>query len=178
MWQDPAGQSADWPRASPLSGRTAYLVNQSSENAAAGARNRMSQRDGAAIGIQPLAIEMQIAVAGQHLRGKGFVQFDRVVIFHLRARALAQAAHCGHRADAHHARIDRRNRSVHDPRDRFQIQLANFFLAREHHRRRAVRDAARIPRAHAAALAEHWRQLRERLERHVPRARAHLFRAA
>ncbi len=97
--------------ASPLSRRPPHLVNQSRKDAAAGARNRMPQRDRAAIGIQPLAIEVQIAVAGQHLRGKSFVQLDRVVIFHFRAGAFAQIAHRGHGTDAHHARIHRRNRS-------------------------------------------------------------------
>ena len=89
MWQVPAVQSAHWPPGhwTPSSWSSEFVDQRGQDSAPVHAIG-MPQRDRAAIGIQPLAIEMQVAVARQHLRGKRFVQFHRVVIFHLRSCAL------------------------------------------------------------------------------------------
>ena len=38
----------------------------------------MAQRNRAAVDVQLLGIELQVAIAGDYLRGKCFVQFDQI----------------------------------------------------------------------------------------------------
>ena len=108
MWQDPGASSRAGLSASSIPScnqRSPEFINERCENSAAHARDGMPERDGAAVGIQPFAIKMQVAVAREHLRRKRFVQFDRVVVFHFRTGAFRQIAHGRHRTNPHHARI-------------------------------------------------------------------------
>src|SRR3712207_4832646 len=53
-----------------------HLVQQRDRDARARAADRMPERDGAAVDVEAVAVEMQLAVAGDHLRRECFVEFD------------------------------------------------------------------------------------------------------
>src|SRR5579872_1958594 len=65
----------------------AHFVKQRVHDACASAGDGMTESDCAAIGIQALARKMQIAIAGENLRGEGFVQFDGRVVVEIRSGA-------------------------------------------------------------------------------------------
>ncbi len=77
-------------------------------DARARAADGMTERDRAAIHVQRIAVEMQLAVAGEHLRGECLVQFDQIEVCQLEAALLLHLAERGHGANAHDARIDPR----------------------------------------------------------------------
>src|SRR5690348_456182 len=52
----------------------AHFVQQGDGDASAGAADGVTEGDGAAIYIQTAAVEVQFAVAGQNLGGKGFIE--------------------------------------------------------------------------------------------------------
>ena len=56
----------------------AQRVNQRRGDARAGAADRMPEGDRAAVNVELRAIEAQVALARQHLRGERFVQLDEV----------------------------------------------------------------------------------------------------
>jgi len=51
----------------------AKLVDESCEDARAGARDGMAERYRAAIGVEPLTVEVQIALAREQLRRESLV---------------------------------------------------------------------------------------------------------
>src|SRR5208283_1324549 len=53
-----------------------HLVQQGDCNSCSGAADWMAERNGAAIDVRFLRIEMQLPVAGQNLCGEGFVDLD------------------------------------------------------------------------------------------------------
>src|SRR6266516_4189647 len=55
-----------------------HLVKQRDRNTRSAAADGMSQRNSAAIDVELAVIEMKLAIAGQHLRGKGFVKLDHI----------------------------------------------------------------------------------------------------
>ena len=50
-----------------------------------GAADGMAERDGAAVDVESLAIKMQLAIAGQHLRRKGFIEFNQIEVAEVEA---------------------------------------------------------------------------------------------
>ena len=127
----------------------------------------MAESNRAAIRVQARAVEAEFAIARQHLRRKRFVQLHRVVIRRLPAGALFELAHRRHRGDAHYARVHRRDGGVHDARQRSESQFAQFLLAHQHQRRRAVGDAAGVAGGDAAGLGKHRRQLGHGFQRYL-----------
>ena len=55
--------------------------------------------------------------------------------------AVEQLAHGGHRADAHHARVDAGDRAAGEGAERLDAELARSLLAGDHERGGAVVDA-------------------------------------
>src|SRR5690348_8782532 len=51
------------------------LVQESDSDACAGATDRMAKCNGASVHIQAVAVEMEFAVASDHLGGEGFIEF-------------------------------------------------------------------------------------------------------
>ena len=66
--------------AMPRFGSPQHFVQQRHRDARPGAADGMAERDGAAVDVEALAIEMEFAIAGQHLGGKGFVELDEIEI--------------------------------------------------------------------------------------------------
>ena len=71
------------------------------------------------------------------------------------AGAFQQLADGRHRPDAHHARIDARNRTADEPAERFDAQSCSPLFARDHECGGAVVDAARVAGGDRAAFAEY-----------------------
>ena len=125
----------------------------------------MPQRNGAAVHIQLLAIHVQLAVAGYHLRRKSFVQLDNIKLLQLCAMPLFQQAHCRHRTNAHGSWIHPRLGPSHDSRQRLKIVFFREVLTGQHHRRGAVSDAGRIPRGDGSCFGEYRLELGHLLQR-------------
>ena len=62
-----------------------HLVQQRHRDPRSGAADGMAERDGTAIDVELVAVEMQFAVAGQNLRGEGFIQLDQFEVGELQA---------------------------------------------------------------------------------------------
>ena len=85
----------------PLGFAAAAFEQQVAHQARAGHAKRVADRDGAAVDIEPLAGNAQLALAIQRLRGKGLVHLPQVDVLHCEAVARQQLGHGKHRADAH-----------------------------------------------------------------------------
>ena len=77
--------------------------------------------------------------------------------------ALEELPHRGHRADPHHPRVDSGNRATDERAERLDAERLGAFLARDHERRGAVVDPARVPGSDRSALAEDGLQRRHLL---------------
>ena len=110
----------------------AHLPHQRGQQARAGAAERVAERDRAAVHVQPLAVDAQLAHAREHLGGEGLVQLHEVDVRDVEPGAFERAAGGGHRADAHVARVDAgraaRRRSAPAARGRARCAL----LGRQH----------------------------------------------
>src|SRR6185295_160877 len=56
-----------------------HLVEQGRDDACAGRADGMTERDRAAVHVQPLPIEAEVPVAREHLRRERLVQLDEIV---------------------------------------------------------------------------------------------------
>ena len=84
--------------------------------------------------VQLLAIEMQIALAGNHLRRKCLVQLDEIDVLERHADIAKQLLRRGDRADAHDFRIDAGLGVADDPGHRLQRVLLYSGFRRDEHR--------------------------------------------
>src|SRR5882724_12059893 len=64
------------------------LVEDGDGQLRARATERMAERDGAAVDVDPLARQRAFAQHGERLTGEGFVEFDQVEVFELESRLL------------------------------------------------------------------------------------------
>ena len=118
-----------------------HLVYERHGYACAGAADGMTERNRSAVYVEFFAIEMQLAIASQHLRGEGFVQLGQIEIVCRQPRFLVQLLHRGYRTKAHSPRINPGCSSRHNPRQRLQVVLFHKPLAGQDHRGGAVRNA-------------------------------------
>lgn len=106
------GKSHSHPAAYAESGDAAldaalsHLVQERNGNARSCAADGMSERNRTTIYVQSIAVEVEFTIAGQHLRGEGFVQFHQSEIRKLESMLLFQLAQRRDWADAHDAGID------------------------------------------------------------------------
>ena len=66
----------------------------------------MAERDRAAVDVQPLGIDRQLAQAREHLRGERLVQLDEIDLVERQAGQLQHLPDRRHRADAEALRLD------------------------------------------------------------------------
>src|SRR5690349_22908419 len=59
-----------------------HFVNERGGDANPGTADRMAQRDRAAVDVQTIGGKLQLAIAGDHLRGECFVQLDQIDLVH------------------------------------------------------------------------------------------------
>src|SRR4051812_31873201 len=84
----------------PAPGTLQNLRRLGSDACARGAE-RMTQRNGAAIDVDPRLVEAEFAHAGKRLGREGLVEFDDVNLVDGQPCALERLAACRHRTDAH-----------------------------------------------------------------------------
>ena len=127
----------------------------------------MAERDASAEEVQPVPVELQLAFAGDHLRGERLVDLDQVDVGEGQARLLEDLLRRGHRADPHDLG---RNPGPAHPRDAGEGLPAFRLgprLGHEDHRGGSVGDARRVPRSDGSTLAEHGGEGREPFRRGV-----------
>src|SRR2546430_15955371 len=66
----------------------AELVGGREHDPGAGHADGVAERDGAALGVQLVVVELELAVAGQDLGGERFVQLDDVEVLQRESRLL------------------------------------------------------------------------------------------
>src|SRR5258708_38775462 len=57
-----------------------HFVEQRHRDAGPGAADGMAERNSATVDVESFAIEMQLAIACQHLGGEGFIQFNQIEV--------------------------------------------------------------------------------------------------
>ncbi len=67
-----------------------HFVEERRREARAGAAERVAERDGAAVDVQAIGIDVEFAEAGQDLHGEGLVQFDEIDVLERQAEAGQQ----------------------------------------------------------------------------------------
>ena len=122
--------------------RSPHLVGQRQHDAGAAHPDRMAQRDPAAVDVQPVSVELQLALAGDHLRGERLVDLDQVDIGEREPGRLEHLLRGRDRPDAHDLGRHARPRHPDDAGQRLASLGAGPRLAHQHHCRRAVGDAA------------------------------------
>ena len=82
------------------------LVHQGRDDAHAARAQRMAQGDRAAVLVDALRIELEVADAGDHLRREGLVHLDAIHVACRESRACERFSRRGNRSQAHDRRID------------------------------------------------------------------------
>ena len=72
-----------------------HLVQKRDDDARAGAADGVAERDGSAVDVELAAIEVEFAIAGEHLRGKGLVEFDEIEVREFEGVFLFELAEAG-----------------------------------------------------------------------------------
>src|SRR6202042_1399676 len=93
-----------------------HFVQQRDRDSRARATNGMPDRNRSAVYIEPVAAEIQFAVAGEHLGGEGFIQFDQSEIVQLEVVLLFELAQSRYRTNPQGARVDSRRGHGRDSR--------------------------------------------------------------
>ena len=125
---------------------------------------RVPERDRAAVHVHPRGIEAELTDDDEALRRERLVQLHDVEVGDLDTRAREQLAHRGHRSDAHHARVDPRDRAAGERCERLDAERPSPLLARHDERRCAVVDPGGVPGRHRPALPERRLQPSELLQ--------------
>ena len=145
----------------------AHLVREGEQDPRATHPDRMAERDPSAEEVQPVPIELQLAFAGDHLRGEGLVDLDQVDVGEREAGLLEDLLRRGHRADAHDLGRNPGPAHPHDPRERLPALRLRARLRHQDHRGGAVGEAGGVAGGDRSTFAEHGRQGREPFERGV-----------
>src|SRR6185312_5451755 len=97
-----------------------HLTQNRSRQLCAGAAERMSERNRAAVHIHALEIQPAFANHRERLYGEGFVQFDQSDIVELHAGERESFGNCHHWADAHNFGRHAAHGKAYKPRHWFQ----------------------------------------------------------
>ena len=146
-----------------------HLVQQRDEDARAGRTNRMSERDGAAVHVQLLERNGQVAENGQHLGRERLVQLHQIEVVQRQLEAGQEFPDRRHRSDAHDAWVHACGCPAEDSRTCRDIGCACPASRHQDHGRGAVGDPRRRAGGDDAGLsldlAEHQRQLSQAVDR-------------
>jgi hypothetical protein len=138
-------------------------VKQRDDEPRAAHPERVADRDRTAVDVDALLVDPELAHDRERLRGEGLVELDEVDVVDGHAGPVEQLAHGGHRPDAHHRWVDPDDRRADERAQRLDPKVARPLLARDHERRGAVVDPARVAGRDRAALPECGLQRRELL---------------
>lgn len=162
-----------------------HRVNEMQHDAVAGGADGMTERDRAAIDVEPVTVDLTsravkpedvpaefVVVPGgeatEHLGGEGLVQLPGLDVLNREAVALKQRRCRHHRTEPHDAGIERRPVAVHDRGFRRQSVLGDRGVGGQDHPGGAVGDLRRIAGGDLAPGAlEHRPEFCERLCRGV-----------
>src|SRR5690554_6075972 len=131
-------------------------MSGSQQQAGTGHTQRMAQRDGTTVRVDPGIIigEPQVPGTGQRLGGKGFVELEYVDFIQRYTGALKQLAHRRYRTVAHDARLDTSRGHAENLRHGYQAVFLHCGLARHQHSSRAIIDSRGVAGSDAAPFAE------------------------
>jgi hypothetical protein len=129
----------------------------------------MTERDRAAVGVHLGGIvgQAELAQAGKHLGGEGFIDLDQIEVADLEPQALHQLAGRRHRTDAHDARRHAGRRHAEHAGTRRKAVAFHRIGGGDDHGGGPVIDPRGIARRHRAGIAERGAQLGELLGRGV-----------
>ena len=135
-----------------------HLVQQCHGNSRPCAANGVAESDRAAIDVQSVAVKMQIAVAGQHLGGEGFVQFNQIKILEPPSTFREQLLHGGNGTDSHHPRVNSSCRIVRNARQGLDRRSRGPLLRNQDQRGGCIGDTRGVSRRDRPALGEYrWK---------------------
>src|ERR1044072_5366239 len=98
---------ADAHRRDPvLAAAAAQLTDQGGGEASAGAAERVAEGDRAAVDVELLFVDAELAGAGEHLRGEGLVELDQVDLLEGETGRVERAGNRQRRADPHVGGVD------------------------------------------------------------------------
>jgi hypothetical protein len=122
----------------------------------------VTRTDARSVDVGDVALETEIVLDGEVLRGERLVDLDALVVGDRAARASEQIVHGRHRRDAHHFGRARAYADAADVRERLETERARHVLGHDQRCARAVVDAGRVAGGHCARLRyERRRQLLE-----------------
>src|SRR5882672_7657382 len=119
----------------------------------------MAKRDAAAVDVDLLGVEREVADAGDRLRRERFVELDEIDLIDRETCALERFLRRRNWPEAHAARIDTSHRGRNDARERL------FGARADQEGRRSIVDSARAGCRDRAVLLERGLQLRDRFHR-------------
>src|SRR6056297_234607 len=144
-----------------------HLVDERHGQARAGGTERVAKGDCAAVDVELLLGDAELAAGVHRLAGERLVQFDEVEVVDGLAGALQQAARRRDGTDAHHGRVDARDVVVADVGHYVEAVLLGEGLAGDERRGRAVGDLRGVTRGDRPVADEDARQALERLHARV-----------
>src|SRR5260221_14532773 len=137
------------------------IVQQCRDEAATRGAERMTQRDGAAVRVQLILVDAQLAHHSQRLRRECLVELDHINVGELQVGARERPAHRFDRSNAHDLRRDARHRHGQHARSRRHAHRARLFSRHQHSARRAVVEWAAVAGGDGAARDERRLQPRQ-----------------
>src|SRR5512141_1800861 len=127
----------------------------------AGRGKRVTERNCAALPVELLPRNLELALDGACLSGERFVHLDDVHVVERETRRLQCLLRRGNRSDSHDLRIDAGKSPRHEPAEWLEPALGRELPARDHERTSTVADAGGISCCHDSVLAEYWLELRQ-----------------
>ena len=123
----------------------------------------MAERDGAAVDVEAIRIDRQLAQTGEHLRGERLVQLHEADVVERQPRQLQRLANRRHGTDAEALRLNAGRGEGDEARQRLQAALLGERRRRDEHRRGAVARLRRVAGGDGAGRVEGRSKLGERL---------------
>ena len=117
------------------------LVEERRDDAGAACADGVSERDRAAVHVDLVPVEVQLAAVRQRLRGEGLVDLDEVERLDRQLDPVQQPSNAYDRRQEQPARLDLRLGVADDPGEGRQAVTLDGTLAGDDRRRGAVRDA-------------------------------------
>ena len=145
----------------------AHRVNELRRQHGSGRADRVAVRDGAAIDIDDLVGQSELARDDDGDRRERLIDLGPLDRVDVPSGALQRLLDGWHGPQTKHAGLDRRNAVGDEPRDLLKIALLGPGSVREHHGRRRVVEARRIAGGDRAVWAKRGLQSRQRLDRGV-----------
>ena len=104
-----------------------HFVNKRRHDPGAAAAQRVAEGDGAAVDVELIEIDAQLARAREHLRRKGFVDFNEVDLLDGEAGAFERFLRRRYRSDSHVVWMNTGGGRRDDARHRLELSVARLF---------------------------------------------------